>query len=260
MSSSGRETWRRIGLGTWIRAGAFVVLVVAGILTIRFSPLGEILTREGMTAFVGELRTTWWSPLALLGLYILVGITGLLPSPLVVGGALFGATSGTIYNTLGLLLGAAVGYALARILGRDFIVRLTGPRVRRVEHALRKHGFWPLVQTRFLPIPFALVNFGSALAGVPLSRFLLATVIGIVPATLLHTYFLATLLTADEDRRVGTLAAYVATFALFNIAISTIWLRRRFRRRRRYREILERRSSRNAARVPEPARSTPSVK
>jgi len=51
-----------------------------------------------------------------------------------------------------------------------------------------------------------------------------------------------------------TLAAYVATFALFNIGISTIWLRERFLRRRRYREILDRRSSRNAASVPQSAR------
>ena len=56
MSSSGRERWRRLGLGTWIRAGAFVVLVIAGILAIRFSPLGEILPREGMTAFIEKRK------------------------------------------------------------------------------------------------------------------------------------------------------------------------------------------------------------
>ncbi len=228
----------------WIRFGVFAALLLVGFALVRWTPLGELLTREAIAATVRELRETWWSPILLIGLYTTLTPLGLPPAPLLVGGAVFGPILGTAYNTAGLMIGAALSYQLASRLGRDFVLHLAGTRLKRAERLFHRHGFWPLVQTRFLPLPFPVVNFGAALAGVRPSRFLLATILGIVPSTLLHTFFISQLLVSEGRQRWLMLYGYAASFLVFNLAIGLPWLRQRRRRRRRYRELLERRAAR----------------
>lgn len=228
----------------WIRFALFLAVLLAAAAVVRFTPLGERFTREAVTATVEQLRQAWWSPMLLVGLYTLLTPIGLPPVPLLVGGAVFGPVLGTLYNTVGLLLGAALSYQVARALGRDFIHHLAGRRLRRAERLFHRHGFWPLVQTRFLPLPFPVVNFGAALAGVPPSRFLVATVLGIVPSTLLHTVFISALFETSGRERWWVLYGYAAAFLAFNLIIGVPWLRRQRRRRQRYRRLLEQRAGR----------------
>jgi uncharacterized membrane protein YdjX (TVP38/TMEM64 family) len=133
---------------------------------------------------------------------------------------------------------------VARILGRDFVVRVTGRRIRRAEHLFERHGFWPLVQTRFLPIPFAVVNYGAALAGVGTPLFFVATAVGLIPSTLIHTYFIAEAIETRGLGRAMTLTCYAGTFVLFNVLISALWVGEQARRRKRYRELIALRAAR----------------
>ena len=169
---------------------------------------------------------------------------GLPPIPLLVGGAAFGAFHGSIYNMAGLLLGASLAYGLAKLLGRDFVVRITGERFRRAESIFRRHGFWPMVQTRFMPLPFSVVNFGAALAGVRPVFFLVTSAVGLIPSTLIHTYFMAQAIATQGRERAFTLALYLGVFVLFNILLSTLWLREQTQRRKRYRELVAIRAER----------------
>jgi uncharacterized membrane protein YdjX (TVP38/TMEM64 family) len=223
-----------------------VVLVLTGIALVRLTPIGELLTEERITSLIEEVRGIWWAPLLLIGLYAVVSTLGLPPVPLLVGGAAFGALYGSIYNMAGLLLGAFLAYGVAKLLGREFVLRVTGKRLRRAERAFERHGFWPLVQTRFMPIPFAVVNFGAALSGVRPLFFLVASTVGLIPSTLIHTYFIAEAMTTQGRERAITLAMYAAAFVLFNVLISTVWLREQLQRRTRYRELVAIRAERQA--------------
>jgi uncharacterized membrane protein YdjX (TVP38/TMEM64 family) len=215
-----------------LRAVLLVLLVALGFSLLRWTPLGEILNEEQVRAWAAQIRAVWWSPLALVGLYVVLAPLGAPMAPLLVAGAVFGPVNGSLYNLIGLFLGAAVSYGVARLLGREFVEHVAGKRMRRAERAFRKHGFWPLVQTRFLPFPFPVVNFGAALAGIGSVMFLAATFLGLVPSTLIHTYFIATLMEVDGDRRVGYLVAYGASFVVFNLLIGIPWLRSQWVRRR----------------------------
>jgi uncharacterized membrane protein YdjX (TVP38/TMEM64 family) len=221
----------------------FVAVIAGAFLLARTTPLGGLLSEETVRAASASIRGFWWAPIALVALYVVIAPMGLPVAPLIVGGAAFGATEGTIYNSAGLMLGAAVSYGFARTLGRDFVVRITGRRTRKAERLLSRHGFWPLVQTRFAPLPFPVVNFGAALAGVRTSRFLLATVLGIVPSTVVHTFFIARLLQADAESRAPLLIAYALSFAALNLVLGGIWLRQRLARRRRLALLRKRRAS-----------------
>lgn len=234
----------RIPLRVWLRFATLGVLLVTGFALVRTTSLGELLTEERLTALAAEVRGTSWAPLVLIGLYTVLAVVGVPLSPLLVAGAVFGALYGTIYSTIGLFLGATASFLLGKLLGRDFVVHLTGERLRRAERLFERHGFWPLVQTRFLPLPFLAVNYGAALAGVRPSRFIIAAVVGLVPSTWLHTFFIAHLIAARGGERAAYLAGYAGAFLLFNVLIGYPWLRERRRRRQRYRELLARRAAR----------------
>jgi len=240
---------RRLPHPVWLRAVILALVVAAGFALTRWTPLGEFLNEERIVAALEEVRRLWWSPLLLLALYSLMALLAIPTAPLLVAGAIFGPVYGSVLNTTGLMLGATLSYGLARILGRDFVLHLTGTRVRRAEKLFHKHGFWPLVQTRFLPLPFPVVNFGSALAGVPLTRFLGASLLGLVPSTLIHTFFIATLIEVHGRERILYLILYAASFGAFNLAIGVPWWREQRARRRRYREILARRAQREENRA-----------
>ena len=105
-------------------------------------------------------------PLLLAALYVTITPLGLPATPLVIaGGMVFGPLLGSLYNTVGLLIAAMAGFFFAGALGREFVVRIAGQRLRRAERVFARQGFWPLVQIRFLPIPFSMVSYGAALAG-----------------------------------------------------------------------------------------------
>lgn len=221
-----RANHKRIPIAASLRLALFVLLILFGLALVRWTPLGDILSEDYIKSVITELRDIWWAPPVLIGLYAALGVLGLPTGPLMVGGAAFGALYGTIYNTVGLFSGAALGYLVAKLLGREFVMHVAGKKLQRFEDLSERRGFWPLVQTRFLPIPFMVVNFGSALAGIRPMRFLTATAVGLIPSTLIHTYFIAKLLETQGTERLTTLVLYGSAFVVFNLIITPLWVRK----------------------------------
>ena len=232
---------RRIPGKVWLRMLLLVAIMASGFVLLRFTPLGDYFTQEQMIALLERLRASPWSPVVLIGLYVVTA--PILPmSPLVAGGGVvFGPFWGALINTVGLTLGAMSAYYVGKALGRDFIVHLAGPRLRRAERAFERRGFWPLVQVRFLPIPFWLVSYGAALAGVKAAQFLITSTVGLAPATVMHTYFAWKLIT---DPSFLVLGLYITCWGAFAVITGWPTLRESFRRRQRYRELMERRARR----------------
>jgi uncharacterized membrane protein YdjX (TVP38/TMEM64 family) len=173
-----------------------------GLAVLRWTPLAGYLTGPALETTLGTLRNTWWAPALLIGCYLVLPSIGAPATPLIVGGGVvFGAVTGSIYNVVGVLLGGTVTYYLGRVLGRDFVRQVAGHRLRRVEHAVGRRGFWSLVAVRFLPLPFPLVNYAAAFAGVRPALFFATTAIGVTPMVVIYTYFSAALAHAASGRR-----------------------------------------------------------
>lgn len=231
-----------------IKLAILVLLVGGAFAALRFTPLRDYLEKERLTALLEQLRHAWWSPLALLGLYAITAPAGMPMTPLIVaGGIVFGAWWGGLLNLLGTFIGATASFLLGRALGHEVILHVAGDRLRKVERILHRHGFWSLVRVRFLPIPFALVNYGAAFAGVRLPAFLTASAIGLAPAMLSFTYFSAAIANAAAGERGAVvrnmILSLVALIAL-SLIPSTV---SRLRRKRRYRDLLSRRAERSPA-------------
>ncbi|MGA8262330.1 MAG: VTT domain-containing protein [Arenicellales bacterium] len=220
------------------------VLVGAGLVALLFTPLANYFSEQGLRALLAALRSVWWTPFVVVGLLIVASPVGIPTTPLLLAGAAFGVWPGALYNTIGLILGSALSYELARMLGRTFVVAVTGDRIRGIERRLHRFAFWPLVQVNFTPLPFPVVNFGAALSGVPRGLFLSAMTVGLIPSTLIHTYFMHALVTADWDTRGILLALYIATFLVFNVITGYPWIRKQRKRRHTYRRIKSEREKR----------------
>lgn len=106
------------------------------------------------------------------------------------GGAIFGFALGTPLNWLGASLGAVLAFLLARALGLGAVRRLLGARARTLEALAGEHGFRTLLRLRLIPaVPYNVLNFAAALAGVSLRDYVLATVVGTLPIVAVYTWF-----------------------------------------------------------------------
>jgi len=240
----------RFPLGATLRFGVLLLLVVGGALALRFTPLRELLDRSRLVAIFAHLRDASWAPLALLALFVGLAPLGLPMTPLVIAsGVVFGPWLGALYNTIGCLAGAAVSYWLARLMGRDFVRRIAGKRLKRIENLLRRRGFWGLVGVRFLPVPFPVTNFGAAFAGIPFPTFMLTTAIGLTPSMFVYTNFSSTLFeVARGADRSGLIKPAAALATVMAISVTPVIVQQ-LRRRRRYRRLVVERHARRLGRT-----------
>jgi uncharacterized membrane protein YdjX (TVP38/TMEM64 family) len=103
----------------------------------------------------------------------------------IAGGFLFGRWLGGACAVIGATVGASCIFLAARA-GLSGLVRRAG-RFDKLEAGFRANAFNYLLVLRLVPLfPFWLVNLVPALAGVGLRTFLLATFIGIIPATFVY--------------------------------------------------------------------------
>ncbi|OYV38625.1 MAG: hypothetical protein B7Z81_04345 [Acidocella sp. 20-61-6] len=100
-------------------------------------------------------------------------------------GLLFGIWLGTAATILGATLGAVALFLLARGLLAPFLTARFGARIARLRPGIERDGFSYLLALRLMPVfPFWLVNLAPALLGMRLRPYSAATVLGVIPTSL----------------------------------------------------------------------------
>ena len=107
----------------------------------------------------------------------------------VTGGFLFGPVVGTVAAAIGALTGATIIFMIARSAAGDWLTRRAGPFAAKLAEGFRADAFNYLLFLRLTPFPFWLVNLAAALFGVRLRTFIVASAIGILPATVTFAVF-----------------------------------------------------------------------
>jgi phospholipase D1/2 len=243
---------RRIPRHLLLRFIALVVIVGTGFAVLRWSPAAAYLNKEAILALFDRLRDTWWAPALLVLSYLVLCPLGVPATPMMIaGGMVWGVLRGSVYNVVGIFLGAASTYWLGRVLGRDFILHLFGNRLRRVERMVaRRGGFWSLAGVRFLPLPFALVNYCAAFVGIRPGLFLGSTAVGLAMTVPIFTYFAYMLSRAATGDRSGVYMQLGVAMVLLMMVILLPRLWQGRKRKERYRALLDRRQGRRGGLVP----------
>ena len=147
------------------------------------------------------------------------------------GGAIFGVLFGSSLNWVGATLGAIGAYTLARRLGSDAVRDLLGRHASTLDALTSKAGFATLFRLRLIPVvPFNALNFAAGLAPAPFRSYALSTALGIIPGTVVYTYFADSLVAGVTGARDRALV-HVAIAGALLIALSFVpALARRLRR------------------------------
>jgi uncharacterized membrane protein YdjX (TVP38/TMEM64 family) len=151
----------------------------------RYATLDTL--RDNRQALAG-----WVSANELVAVLVFMGVYALMvafsvPGALVAtltGGFLFGTVVGGLCTVLAATVGATILFIAAKSALGDVLRARAGSSIARMEEGFRENAFSYLLVLRLVPIfPFFLVNLAPAFLGVPLSTFVAATFLGIIPGT-----------------------------------------------------------------------------
>ncbi len=199
-----------------------LVLILVGV-GITLVTVGTSGARDLLTD-VGESN---WGFAAFVALYALAVVL-LLPGTIgtLTAGAVFGFPLGAAAALAGATIGATFAFIISRAMGREGAQSLFGDRLSSIDEFIGRNDFSSILVLRLMPIvPFNLLNYGSGLTSARLSRYVLASVIGMAPATLL-----ATGLGDQADNPTGT--AFIILLGLFiAVLVASAWYTKRLRAR-----------------------------
>lgn len=104
--------------------------------------------------------------------------------------AIFGWCQGAILSWTSAMAGAAMCFYIARILGREWVEKLTSKfAMESVDGFFQKYGRNTILICRLLPfVSFDYVSYAAGLTSMKLLPFLVATGIGQLPATIIYSY------------------------------------------------------------------------
>ncbi len=163
----------------WAQVTGVVLLVAAlVIISVAVGVPGENRLRSDFAQF------GIWAGVVYAGLYAVVSLAPLPASVFTLAaGALFGVAEGLVVVEAGATVGAVIGFCLARVLGRDFVARVSGASIERLDERFARRGVVAVLAVRLLPVlPFAAVNYLSGLTSIRFRDYLAGTAVGILPA------------------------------------------------------------------------------
>ena len=125
--------------------------------------------------------------------------------------AIWGWWKGAILSFVSSMLGAAICFYIARIIGRDAVVKLnSNTAVNSIEKFFDKYGANAIVIARLLPfMSFDLVSYFAGLTPVGFWKFFLATGLGQLPATIIYSYAGGTLSKGAQYMMIGLIIIFV---------------------------------------------------
>jgi uncharacterized membrane protein YdjX (TVP38/TMEM64 family) len=148
-------------------------------------------------------------------------------------GAIYGVAVGVGVVLAGATVGATLSFLLARTLLRERVEHMTrgNARFRALDRAIAKEGAKIVFLVRLAPVfPFTYINYAFGLTGVATAPYVLASLVGMAPATFAYVYigYAAAHAASGSDgartavQIVGAVAAIVVTIIVARIATRAI--------------------------------------
>ena len=170
-----------------------VVVAVIGFFTLRdhlsFQALAE--NREMLSAFRDSHFVL--TVLGFITIYVVI-VAFSLPGATIAtltGGFLFGVFPGALFNIVAATIGATAIFMAARWgLGEKLAAKMEASdgAVKKIKDGIDENQWSMLFLIRLVPaVPFFVANLVPALVGVPLSRFVISTFLGIIPGGIVYT-------------------------------------------------------------------------
>jgi phospholipase D1/2 len=218
---AGRSGHRRL----YLFIGFIVLLLLLGA-SWRWTPLGDSLTAERLASALALFESPW---VRFGTATAVIAVTTLLMvplTPLVVASAiLLGPWLGFASSMTGAMLSAAVGFIGGERMGGQLLERYSESRVHRLSRRLSDRGILAVAVLRMVPVaPYTVVNVVAGASHLQLGRFLLGTLIGMVPGLAALTWFSDSLYRAVTEPGPQSVAVLIGATAFIGLGA---WLLRR---------------------------------
>jgi pyruvate/2-oxoglutarate dehydrogenase complex dihydrolipoamide dehydrogenase (E3) component/uncharacterized membrane protein YdjX (TVP38/TMEM64 family) len=170
------------------KAIIFLLVVAAIVAGVLFLPVRQWFME--FDSYVKSLGA--FGPFVVVLVYVICTVLFIPGSAITIGsGTLFGLQTGFIVVVLGANLGALCSFLLARTFLREKVARWAdgNPKFRSLDQAIGQQGFKMVLLTRLSPVfPFVLLNYFLGLTAVRTRAYVLANLLGMLPATFLFVY------------------------------------------------------------------------
>lgn len=218
----------------WVRLlGGLAVLVTLLVLYWLLQRSGMISTltnKSELRDFVSQLG--WMGPIAIITLMIAAIVMSPIPSgPIaMVAGAVYGPLLGTVYVVIGAEAGAIIAFCLSRFFGYHVVRRLTHAQTLMtwLSKERSQTGLMVIVfASRLVPfISFDAVSYAAGLTPLAFWRFVIATLVGVIPAAYLITRFGEILISTDSGG-MTLLLILITGMTLLPLLVKTVQIWRR---------------------------------
>ena len=203
----------------WATAGLLAIVVLACLvvpdLRDGMGYLFALLSAGDINAVVEYLRSfgTLAAGVSAL-LMVLQSLAAPIPAFVITlsNAVLFGWWQGAILSWSSSMVGAALCFFIARILGRDAVAHfVTSGALKTIDKFFERFGAHAILICRLLPfVSFDYVSYAAGLTGMSFWKFFVATGIGQLPATIVYSYVGGTLTGGAQMLMVGLLVAFSA--------------------------------------------------
>ena len=188
MTDTGKPGWGRA-----LPIALIVAVALIGAFTLSDYLSFETLrdNREALLAYRDSHYV--WAAFVFMAIYVVI-VAFSLPGALIAsltGGFLFGTVAGSAFNVIAATIGASLIFQAARWgLGERLAAGMdtSEGRIKRLKDGIDENQWSMLFLMRLVPVvPFFVANLVPAFVGVPLSRFVISTFIGIIPGGVVYT-------------------------------------------------------------------------
>lgn len=164
-----------------------------------------------------------WGAVVYILLFTILPI-GFFPVPALalIGGVSFGLVKGSIYTIIGASMNCFVMFIMSRQIGHDYVVKMINKKFSeknrdRILNAPDSKLFTLLFICRLIPlIPYNLINYGFGLTNISLSKYMIASFLGIIPGTLVYLNL------GDKVLNVGSKEFYQAIFLVVLLTVVSL--------------------------------------
>jgi len=207
-----------VGLVAWVaisyRQGGIVGIMLSG-------EIDAATKLEELRSFFAGLGA--FAPLAYVAIVTVEVVIAPIPGTVLYApaGVIFGGFWGGVLSLIGNVTGAALSFALMRVLGRSTFERLIeAEQLEALERRLVERGVLVVFLLRVNPLTSSdIVSYAAGATSMPLRKLLLGTTLGMAPLCFLQAYLAEGLLTAFPSLIYPLLVAGVLYAAVFVWAI-----------------------------------------
>lgn len=166
-----------------------------------------------------------WAPVVSFFLMVFQSLIAPLPAFLITfaNAALFGWVKGALLSWSSAMVGAALCFWIARLLGREVTEKLTTKlALQKVDTFFERYGNYTILIARLLPfVSFDIVSYAAGLTSMSFWSFLWATGVGQLPATIIYSYAGDMLTGGAKTFVIGLLVLFA--FTVFAALLKQIW-------------------------------------